>query len=43
MDEMLTELRRIEKCSEEQDELMYSIQMIANIMDGMKEDGLCGK
>ena len=22
---------------------MYTIQMIANIMDGMKEDGLCGK
>jgi uncharacterized protein (DUF1778 family) len=43
MDEMLTELRRIEKYSEDQDELMYTIQMIAEIMEGMKEDGLCGK
>ena len=43
MDEMLTELRRIKKYSEDQDELMYTIQMIAEIMEGMKEDGLCGK
>ena len=37
MDEMLTELRRIKKYSEDQDELMYTIQMIAEIMEGMKE------
>ena len=43
MDEMLTELRRIETYSSDHDELMYTIQMIASIMEGMKEDGLCGR
>jgi hypothetical protein len=43
MDEMLSELRRIETYSSDHDELMYTIQMIASIMEGMKEDGLCGK
>ena len=41
MDEMLSELRRIETYSSDHDELMYTIQMIASIMEGMKEDGLC--
>ena len=40
MDEMLSELRRIETYSSDHDELMYTIQMIASIMEGMKEDGL---
>ena len=43
MDEMLSELRRIETYSSDHDELIYTIQMIAGIMEGMKEDGLCGK
>lgn len=41
--DMLAELRRIETYSDEHDELMVTIRMIASIMDGMKEDGLCGK
>ena len=40
MEEMLAELRRIEKYSDDNEELFYTIQMIASIMDGMKEEGL---
>ena len=40
MGEMLEELRRIEKYSEDNEELLYTIRMIASIMDGMKEEGL---
>ena len=36
---VLDELRRIEAGSSVDDELMDTIQMIASIMDGMKEDG----
>ena len=43
MADMLAELRRIETYSDEYDELMVTIRMIASIMDGMKEDGLCVK
>ena len=43
MASMLAELRRIEKYSDDQEELMITIKMIATIMEGMKEEGLCGK
>ena len=36
---VLTELRRIEAGSTVDDELMDTIQMLAEIMDGMKDDG----
>ncbi len=36
---VLTELRRIETGGSMDDELMDTIQMLAEIMDGMKEDG----
>lgn len=36
---VLAELRRIEAGSNVDDELMDTIQMMAEIMDGMKEDG----
>ena len=38
MTEIYEELKRLEKCSEENDELLYTIQMVAEIMDGLKED-----
>ncbi len=37
MGEMLEELRRIEKYSEDNEELLYTIRMIASIMDGMRK------
>lgn len=36
MEEILSELRRIEKYSDEHDELLSTIRMIADIMNGMK-------
>jgi len=38
MAEMLEELRRIESYSDENEELLYTIRMIADIMGGMKQD-----
>ena len=37
MAEMLEELRRIESYSDENEELLYTIWMIADIMGGMKQ------
>ena len=39
---VLDELRRIEAGTEVNDELMDTIQMMAEIMDGMKEGDTCG-
>ena len=36
MAEIDEELRRLERCSEANDELLYTIQMIAEIMNGLK-------
>ncbi len=38
MAEILDELRRLEHCSGENEELLYTIQMIAEIMGGLKGD-----
>ena len=38
MTEIYEELKRLEKCGEENDELLYTIQMVAEIMDGLKEE-----
>lgn len=38
MAEIYEELKRLEKCSGENEELLYTIQMVAEIMDGLKED-----
>lgn len=32
------ELKRLEKCSAENEELLYTIQLIAEIMNGLKEE-----
>ena len=32
------ELKRLEKCSEENDEMLYTLQVIAITLNGMKED-----
>lgn len=32
------ELKRLEKCSEENDEMLYTLQVIAVTLNGMKED-----
>lgn len=32
------ELKRLEKCSEENDELLYTLQVIAITLNGMKEE-----
>lgn len=32
------ELKRLEKCGEENDELLYTLQVIAITLNGMKED-----
>lgn len=36
MKEIYEELKRLEKCSGENDELLYTIQLIAEIMNGLK-------
>ena len=36
MADICEELKRLEGCSEANDELLYTIQMIANIMNGLK-------
>ena len=38
MAEIYEELKRLEKYSEENEELLYTIQMVAEIMDGLKEE-----
>ena len=38
MTEIYEELKRLEKYSEENEELLYTIQMVAEIMDGLKEE-----
>lgn len=38
MAEIYEELKRLEKCSGENEELLYTIQMVAEIMDGLKEE-----
>ena len=38
MAKIYEELKRLEKCSEENEELLYTIQMVAEIMDGLKEE-----
>ena len=36
MADIYEELKRLERCSEANDELLYTIQMIAKIMNGLK-------
>ena len=36
MSDIYEELKRLERCSEANDELLYTIQMIAEIMNGLK-------
>ena len=36
MADIYEELKRLERCSEANDELLYTIQMIAEIMNGLK-------
>ena len=36
MTDIYEELKRLERCSETNDELLYTIQMIAEIMNGLK-------
>ena len=36
MADIYEELKRLERCSETNDELLYTIQMIAEIMNGLK-------
>ncbi len=38
MAEIYEELQRLEKCSGENDELLYTIQLVAETMNGLKED-----
>ena len=38
MVEIYEELKRLEKCSTENEELLYTIQLIAEIMNGLKEE-----
>ncbi len=38
LNEVLEELRRIERYSDSDEELLLTIQMIARIMDGLKEE-----
>lgn len=38
MMEIYEELKRLEKCSTENEELLYTIQLIAEIMNGLKEE-----
>ena len=39
MFDILSELNRLEGCSEDNDELLYTIQLVAEIMNEMKEEG----
>lgn len=38
MTQILEELKRIEVCSEDNDELLYTIQLVSETMNGMKEE-----
>ena len=38
MADIYEELKRLEKCSAENEELLYTIQLIAEIMNGLTED-----
>lgn len=38
MKKIYDELKRLEKCSEENDEMLYTLQVIAITLNGMKED-----
>jgi hypothetical protein len=38
MADILGELKRLENFSDDNDELLYTIQMIAEIMNGLKEN-----
>ena len=38
MTRIYEELKRLEKCSEENDELLYTLQVIAITLNGMKEE-----
>ena len=38
MQQILDELKRLEKCSEENEELLQTIQMVAVTLNGMKEE-----
>mgnify|MGYP000610966293 FL=1 len=38
MDRIYEELKRLEKCSGENDEMLYTLQVIAITLNGMKED-----
>lgn len=37
MTDIYEELKRLEKCSDDNDELLYTIQLIAETMNGLKE------
>ena len=38
MAEIYEELKRLEQCSEENDELLYTIQLVAETMNGLKHE-----
>ena len=38
MERIYEELKRLEECSEENDEMFYTLQVIAITLNGMKED-----
>lgn len=38
MERIYEELKRLEECSEENDEMLYTLQVIAIILNGMKGD-----
>lgn len=38
MSEIYEELKRLEKCSSENDELLYTLQLVAITMNGLKEE-----
>lgn len=38
MAELYEELKRIEQFSEENEELLYTLQLVAETLNGMKED-----
>ena len=43
MQQILTELKRIGSGEDVDGDLLIRIDLIASVMEGMKEDGLCGK
>lgn len=40
MSEIYAELKRLEHCSEENEELLYALQLVAETLNGFKEDNV---